>query len=291
MVVPHVKPLVFANLPPERTAYETARTAVLGAPYDGTIPTRGGAKDGPAAILLASQEIETYELELDDDASRLGIATLGMIDVDVDGPAAMAANVERAIGAVADAGKLPLLLGGEHSVTVGAVRALADRYPDLTVLQIDAHADLRDSYQGSRMSHACAMRRVIERCPAVQIGIRSLGEEERNLIRSGGLTVVRHDELRRDAAAIDRALARLSGHVYLTIDLDALDPSIMPAVAFPEPGGLGWHETLAIARAAAARATIVGCDVVELAPALGSPACAYLAAHLAYRLIGYATLT
>src|SRR5205814_4047275 len=136
------------------------------------------------------------------------------------------------------------------------VRALAARYPDLTVVQLDAHGDLRDSYQGSRMSHACVMRRVLETCPAVGIGIRTLGDEEVDLIRGGGATVVRHDQLRRDPAAVGRALERLSGHVYLTVDLDVLDPSVMPAVAFPEPGGLGWHETLAIMRAVAERAAI-----------------------------------
>lgn len=241
MLLPGVQPLVFGNLPADRCDFATARSAVLGAPYDGSIPTRGGTKDGPAAILLASQEMETYEIELDDDPSRLGIATLGMVEVDVDGPAAMAARVEAAIGPVADAGKLPVLLGGEHSVTVGAVRALADRYPDLSVLQLDAHGDLRDSYQGSRMSHACVMRRVLERCPAAGIGIRTLGDEERDLIRSGGAVVVRHDELRRDPSSIDRALARLSGHIYLTVDLDVLDPGIMPAVAFPSPAA--WAGT------------------------------------------------
>ena len=285
-----IVPIAFANLRGERAAWATSRSAIVGVAYDGTIPTRGGTKDGPTAILLHSQEIETWDVELNDDPSRLGIATLGMIDFAVAGPDAVAAAVEQSIGAIADAGRLPVLLGGEHSVTVGAVRAMAQRYPDLTVIQIDAHGDLRDAYQGSKMSHACVMRRVVDICPAIGIGLRCLSEEEVGVIASGAMTVVLEHELRRDWTALDRALSTIRGPVYLTVDLDALDPSTMPAVAFPEPGGFSWLELCRIMRAVAERAAIVGCDVVELAPALGSPACSYIAAHVVYKLIGYATL-
>ena len=262
----------------------------MGVAYDGTIPARGGTKDGVMAILQHSQEIETWDTELQDEPSRLGIATLGMIDISVSGPEAVAASVEHAVGAIADSGRLPVLLGGEHSVTVGAVRALAQRFPDLTVIQIDAHGDLRDAYQGSRMSHACVMRRVLEICPAIGIGLRCLSEEEVGVIASGAITVVGEHDLRQDWSALDRALSTVRGPVYLTVDLDALDPSVMPAVAFPEPGGFSWAELCRIMRAIAEKAPIVGCDVVELAPALGSPACSYIAAQVVYKLIGYATL-
>lgn len=283
-------PLAFANLRGERAAWETSRSAIVGVAYDGTIPARGGTKDGATAILLHSQEIETWDTELNDEPSRLGIATLGLIDIAVSGPEAVAASVEKSIGAIADAGRLPVLLGGEHSVTVGAVRAMIERYPDLTVIQIDAHGDLRDSYQGSRMSHACVMRRIMDLCPAIGIGLRCLCEEEVEVIATGAIAVVREDELRRDWSALDRVLATVHGPVYLTVDLDALDPSTMPAVAFPEPGGFSWVELCRIMRTVAERARIVGCDVVELAPALGSPACSYIAAQVVYKLIGYATL-
>jgi agmatinase len=184
--------------------------------------------------------------------------------------------------------KFVVMLGGEHSLTLGMVRAFAERFPRLSVLQLDAHADLRDEYEDSRYSHACVMRRVLECCPIVQIGIRSLSQEEHRFLTQNQMRPFFAQGLPLDEEAI---VSALSEEVYITIDLDVLDPSIMSAVSTPEPGGLSWYEVLRILRNVAQEKHIVGCDLVELCPKEGPSSCAFLAAKLAYKLIGYATFS
>ena len=174
-------PWSFASLDGDDADYDRAATAILPVPYDGTVSYRSGARDGPQAIIEASRYLELYEPDLDMEPAQWGIATLPALEPDASGPEANIVHVEQAVGALADAGKLPVMLGGEHSLTVGAVRALAQRHPGLSVLQLDAHADMRDSYQGSRYSHACVMRRVREivgDSNVVQAGVRSISSEE-----------------------------------------------------------------------------------------------------------------
>ena len=283
----------FASLDGDDADFDRAAAAILPVPYDGTVSYRGGARDGPQAIIEASRYLELYEPDLDMEPAQWGIATLPALEPDASGPEANIFHVEQAIGALAGAGKLPVMLGGEHSLTVGAVRALVQRHPGLSVLQLDAHADMRDSYQGSRYSHACVMRRlreIVEDGSVVQAGIRSISSEEMQHIRDAGVTGVHlyTPGQYNDPAAIDELLAGLGETVYVTVDLDALDPSIMPAVGTPEPGGLSWQETLGILRAVAQRSRVVGFDVMELAPNEGATHAAFTAARLTYKLIGYA---
>lgn len=286
-------PWSFASLDGDDADFDRAAAAILPVPYDGTVSYRSGTRDGPQAIIEASRYLELYEPDLDLEPAQWGIATLPALEPDASGPQANVARVEQVVGDLADAGKLPVMLGGEHTLTIGAVRALAQRHPGLSILQLDAHADMRDNYQGSRYSHACVMRRVREIVGdgnVVQAGVRSISSEEMKHIQDAsiaGLHLYTPGQY-NDSAAIDELLAGLGETVYVTVDLDALDPSIMPAVGTPEPGGLSWQETLSILRAVAQRSRVVGLDVMELAPNEGPTHAAFTAARLTYKLIGYA---
>jgi agmatinase len=279
-------PYGFLALDADRSRYETSRAVILPVPYDSTTSARAGARDGPHAIISASQDIEPYDLALGYDTSLHGIHTLPDIAPHSGSPEAMADRIERVVGKLLDDGKLVVTLGGEHTVSVGAVRAHTRRFSGFSVLSIDAHADLRDQYLDSPYNHACVMRRVLEVCPAVQVGMRSASADEVALIRERNLpffTTRAYRELDGGPAAISRLLTE---NVYVTIDLDGLDPSQMAAVGAPVPGGLLWDEVVDLLAAVAAEKRIVGCDLTELAPDLGPLACAVLAAKLAYRLIG-----
>jgi agmatinase len=197
----------------------------------------------------------------------------------------MSRRVETEVGALLDAGQLPIVIGGEHSVTIGAVRAAASRYPDLTVLQVDAHADTRESYEGSAFNHACVMARAREQCAVVQVGIRSVDVEEMSALDPE--RVLWAHEL-RDRPAVEwvpRVTRLLGPHVYVTIDLDAFDPSLVPATGTPEPGGLGWYQVNDLLSAVARSSRVVGFDVVELLPTRGEHASAFTAAKLVYRFL------
>jgi agmatinase len=277
-----LSPRNFAGIREPYSLLERARIVVLPVPYDSTVDWHGGQRDGPRAIMDASQNLEFYDQELDQETFRVGIHTLLELQPAMDSPARMVSRVERAVGWILEKKKFPVLLGGEHSITVGAVRAFIRRYPDLSVLQMDAHADLRQSYLGSRYSNACAARRLMELCPVVGVGIRSLSSEEHAYMKMKGLRYFPPGDI-----AIGDVLASLSAQVYITIDLDVLDPAIMAAVGSPEPGGLGWGESLALLRAVAGAKEVVGFDLVELCPGQGPAACAFTAAKLAYKLMGY----
>jgi agmatinase len=189
---------------------------------------------------------------------------------------------------ILERGKLPVVLGGDHSITGGSVRAAARRFPKLSVLQFDAHADMRDRYLDSPFSHACVMRRVRELVPAASVGIRSLSEEEAEWLRVHPVPMWGPRQLRRLGGDWSPVIEALGDEVFVTFDLDALDPSILPATGTPEPGGLDWYEAVDLLAAVAARRRIVGCDVVELAPLPGHVASDFLAARLTYRMIGLA---
>jgi agmatinase len=256
----------FLGLTNEEADYTSARVVIVPVAYDATTSYKSGTRNGPAAIIAASREIESTDRDAGMDLAHAGIATMPEVEAIADGPAIMVDSVEREIARHLDAGKICAMLGGEHSITPGAVRAHKARYPNLTVLQIDAHADMRDSYQGSRFSHATAMRRVREICPAVSVGIRSASNACLTAIEKGNLPVFWARDCIGKSDWYDAAIAPLSGHVYITFDLDGFDPSIMPAVGTPEPGGLLWYQTLEFLRAVAGKRKIVGFDVVELMP-------------------------
>ncbi len=279
----------FLGIPPDEPGQPAV--TLIPVPYDATTSYRTGSRDGPRAIIRASRELEDYDLELDRDISGVGIHTAPELEPFAGGPEGMTDRVDRAVsGTLIDGDRIVGILGGDHSITVGAVRAFARRHADLSVLYLDAHADLRNEYQGSPWSHACVARRVLEVCPLVEVGVRSLSGPERRFIGEEGLPVYFwRDETMDVDDILPEVTDRLSDTVYVSIDLDALDPSIMSAVGTPEPGGMSWHAVTTLLRYVAERRRIVGFDVVELSPDEGPEACAFTAAKLTYKLIGYAT--
>jgi len=280
-------PQNFGGLEGEFAALDKARVAVLPVPYDFTTTYQGGTRQGPRAILNASQNMELWDEEIGA-IYRHGLHTLPEMEPTAEGPGAMVDRVERAVSWILDQDRLPAILGGEHSITAGAVRAAARRFPHVSVLQIDAHADMRDRYLGSAHSHACVMRRVREVVPAASVGVRSLSEEEAEYLERHPLPIWSVRQFRALEGRWDPILDTLSDQVFVTFDLDGLDPSSLPATGTPEPGGLDWYEAVDLLRAVSERARIVGFDVVELAPLPGQVASDFLAARLVYRLVGLA---
>ncbi len=279
-------PFNFAGLEPEHSSFESSRVAVLPVPYDFSTSYQGGTRWGPHAILAASRNMEVWDDELGA-TYQAGIHTLPELEPTALGPTEMAKRVEQAFDWILDAGKLPVMLGGEHSITAGAVRALLKRAPKLSVLQLDAHADMRDSYLDSPDSHACVMRRIRERCPAASVGIRSLSEEEAEYLKAHPAPMWSTRSFRMLGGNWKPILDALTDDVFITFDLDGLDPAYLPGTGTPEPGGLDWYEASDLIGAVAAKKRIVGFDVVELAPIPGSVASDFLAARMTYRMIGH----
>jgi agmatinase len=280
----------FGGLSEEHSQYETSRAVIFPVPLERTTTYEHGTRNGPAAILKASQNMELYDEELElEPYKEIGIHTLPPIDT-MDGSLdEVITELFTAQCGLMDDDKFPVAIGGEHTLTPPLVSAVTKKYKNLSVLQIDAHADLRDEYQGNPASHACAMRRVLEFCPAVQVGIRSLCVEEAQAIPHLRTKVYWANDIVRAPlkAWIAKVLADLSPNVYLTIDLDGFDPSIIPATGTPEPGGLDWHQVTSLVRAVAQHKKIVGMDVVELMPLPGEHASDFLAAKLIYKCLGY----
>ena len=288
-------PFNFLALPDDQSALDASRVVLIPVPYDSTTSFKSGARDGPRAIIEASQSLEDYDVELGVDVASIGIHTTSWLEPHMDGPRAMISRIKQAVTAYAAQGKLVGLLGGEHSIAVGGVEAFAERCPDLSVLYLDAHADFRDNYMGTSWGHASAARRISELCPVVHAGVRSMSLEEVQLMEGGadpGEARHRTWEYGSGAEPSDAYLEsltdRLSDEVYISVDLDVLDPSLMAAVGTPEPGGMGWRQINRILSYVASRKKIVGFDVVELSPDLGPPACSVVAAKLVYRIIAYA---
>ena len=279
-------PFNFAGLDPEYSSLASSRVAVLPVPYDFSTSYQGGTRWGPQAILSASRNMEVWDDELGA-TYQAGIHTLPELESTALGPGEMAARVEEAFDWILEEGKLPAMLGGEHSITAGAVRASLKRHPKLSVLQLDAHADMRDNYLDSPDSHACVMRRVREVCPAASVGIRSLSEEEADHLREHPVPMWSTRAFRQLAGNWQPILDALTDDVYITFDLDGLDPAFLPGTGTPEPGGLDWYEASDLIGAVAANKRIVGFDVVELAPLPGNVASDFLAARMTYRMIGH----
>jgi agmatinase len=276
-------PYNFLGLPDELSDYKTAKVAVLPVPYDLTLSYQGGSRLGPQAIIDASRQVETYDDDFGLEPSEIGIATLPELEQVVSGPDNMQKVIYDACKKVLADGKFLLTLGGEHSITPALVKAHGEKYNNLSVLQIDAHSDLRDTYQESKYSHACAMSRVAEIAPFLSVGIRSFkgGENELKYRER----IIKMSEFRRNSKIYEIILAGLTENVYITIDLDGLDPAVIPSVGTPEPGGLSWDETMEIIRRVSLSKKIVGADVVELSPRPGLNYADFAAAKLAYKLI------
>lgn len=264
--------------------YDSSRVVVLPVPYDSTVTARAGARDGPEAIITNSEDMELFDIGLGFEPYLHGIYTSNAVAVTNESPEAMINRIHEIASEFLNDGKFLVTFGGEHTVAVGSFRAHRDRYPGLSVLAIDAHADLRDEYQDTRYNHACALRRMLDDVPVTQVGLRSAAVEEAALIKERNLPYYSPRAFRR--AGVDSVVDTLNDYVYITIDLDGIDSGEMAAVGTPEPGGLRWDEVSELMEAVAAKKRIVGFDLMELAPDLGPKAHSYAAAKLAYRMIG-----
>jgi N1-aminopropylagmatine ureohydrolase len=278
----------FLGLEPNLSDYANARVAILPLPYEATTSYGAGTKRGPAALIKASQQVEFFDEELNLEPCQVGIVTTKAPVFGKAGGAQAVKKIAASCRALLNDGKFVIGLGGEHTVTVGMVQAMHEKYPDLWAVQLDAHSDLRDEYAGSPYSHACAMARVLEFCPLVGLGIRSGIAGERERLKPPSRVYYAHEMRQRGAVRWIEEVFKLVGpRVYLTIDLDFFNPAEMPAVGTPEPGGFGWYEALDFLRALFSRREVVGGDIVELMPLRGIPAADFLAARLAYKLIAY----
>lgn len=277
-----VNPGAFGAVPEQFCRYETASIAILLVPYDGTSTWMKGSNRGPMALLDASANLELYDIETDSEVFRQGIVTMEPV-LCPDNPEQMVAAVYERAGSLVEDGKFIVGVGGEHSISVGLVRAVAERFPDLSVLQMDAHSDTRDEYGGSPYNHACVMARIGEICPYVQVGIRSMDSSELKYLKRER-TIFSH-EILKGPDVTHKILNALTQDVYLTIDLDVLDPSVMPSTGTPEPGGLDWYKLLGILEPVIMERNVVGMDVTELLPNPANRAPDFLAAKLVYRIL------
>lgn len=280
----------FGGIAEDWAGLKKSRVVIIQAPYEGTLTYMKGAAGGPGAIIEASMNMEIFDDELQVETYKAGIYTSPPLEFPPEiTPEQAAEKVKDAVTEVFKANKFPVVLGGEHSITVGCVRAAKEFSGDVSVLHLDAHYDLRDEYKGSKHNHACVARRIQEMCPIVEVGVRGVSKEEKDFLDTSPAnvkTVSVYDIL--DTADWKKKISRLLGeNIYITIDLDVLDPSVMPSVGTPEPGGLGWYEFLDLLKIVIRDKRVVGFDVVELSPKAGVIAPDFLAAKIIYRLLGY----
>ena len=274
----------FGALPEKYSALENAEVVIIPVPYDQTSTWIKGADKGPAAIIEASANMELYDIETDSEVYRKGIFT--------DEPTKCEGPPEETINTVAEKvthyikkRKFTVVIGGEHSVSIGPIRAQAENSRDITVLQLDAHPDLRDEYNGSRYNHACVMARVKELAPIVQVGIRSMDSCEKQFIVPDRMFFA--EQMYGNNLWLEKLISKLTEKVYITIDLDVFDPSIMPSTGTPEPGGLLWYDCLAFLKKVFEKRNVVGFDIMELCPNDNNKAPDFLAAKLVYKLLSY----
>jgi agmatinase len=279
--------LPFGGTLPHVRNFQDSKAVILPVPIDRTTSYVGGTRNGPREILIASSHMELWDEEVGADVHGAGIFTLPEMELPFGELPAVMDEIQRVAYEVLSRDKFLVTLGGEHSITPPLVAAAAQRYPGVSVLQIDAHADLRDSYMGTIHNHACAMRRVLDLAPVTQVGIRSLSTEEAAALSRLKTTIFYDVSMRRDPDWIERVVDSLGDTVYLTIDVDGMDPAVMPATGTPEPGGLSWYEMLALLRATLTRRRVVACDVVELSPIPGLVAPNFLCSKLVYKILAY----
>lgn len=277
----------FLGLSDLDAGYETSAAVVVPVPYERTVSYGKGTERGPAAIIAASSHVELYDEVLDEEPYRRGIHTAPAVDVSGE-PEVVIAGLEATARDLFGDGKFPVFLGGEHALTLGPVRAAAMAYEDLSVLQFDAHGDLRDTYEGTPWSHACVMRRVAELgVSIVGVGIRSISSEEIEFARGADVRTFWSHRIAYGDEWMDTAINALSENVYVTFDVDYFDPSLMPATGTPVPGGGGWHDTMRFLAHVFEQRNVVGMDVVELAPVASLHGCDFTVANLVHRAIGY----
>ena len=274
----------YAGIPKEYGSAEKAKVVLLPVPYDGTSTWGKGADKGPEAFLEASENMEIYDIETDSEVYKQGIYLADTLE-NFETPDAMVETVHKTVKDYIKRGKLVTMVGGEHSISIGAIRAFSECVEDLTVLQIDAHADLRKEYGGTKYNHACAMYEAKETTNLVQVGIRSMDYTE-TLVMDRDNVFFAHEMISEDFW-MDSALDLMTDNVYITFDLDAFDPSILPSTGTPEPGGLFWYETLDFLKRVFKEKNVVGFDIVELCPNDIDRSSDFLAAKLYYKMLSY----
>jgi agmatinase len=274
----------YGGLTKEFSGFASSEIVIIPVPYDGTSTWIKGADKGPAALLEASANMELYDIETDSEVYKKGIYTSKAIREN-NNPENMAEAVYTKTINYLNENKFVVTIGGEHSVSIGAIKAHSEKFSDVTVLQIDAHTDLRPEYEGSKFNHACVMSRVSEWCPSVQVGIRSMDVEEKKYVVPGNIFYAK--DLHANDDWMDKAIDRLSANVYLTFDLDGLDPSVLPATGTPEPGGLYWYQSIKFLRKVIENRNLIGFDVVELCPDENNRSSDFLAAKLVYKILSY----
>jgi len=283
-------PMNFGGIAEEKYSnLDDARVLVWPVSYEGTVSYGTGTGDGAMAIIDASRNMELYEEETSAEVYKVGIHTLDEFEPRPT-PEAMMDGLYQTTKRLLDLDKFICMIGGEHSVSAPVIRAHAEKFHNLSVLQIDAHADLRDTYDGTPHSHASIMARVVKdlRIPSVQVGIRSIsGDEARSLAEGLPTKIFWAKDIVGKTDWIRSAVDSLSDNVYLTIDIDGLDPSLVPTTGTPEPGGLGWYETLALIRKVAEHRRIIGMDLVEFSKTDNSDAPAFLCSKLIYKSLAY----
>lgn len=288
-------PRNFMHLDDDLSNPATARVFVLPVPFDATTCYRPGTREGPQAIIDASRNLELYDPDLGTSPAEVGIHTLRAVEPIMGDSTAMVARVEQVSGTIFETGRILAALGGDHSTSIGILRALTARKPGISVLQIDAHADLRDEYEGNPLSSATVMRRVVDMgARTAQVGIRSMSAPEAELVRERNLplwlaSTISAQTRRNETTWIDEVLAALGDEVYVTFDIDAFDPSLVPGTGTPEPGGLDWYQATELLARVAREKRIVGFDVVELSPLVEGHVSPVVAAKLVYRMIGLAS--
>ncbi len=268
----------------ERNApFENALACILLVPYEGTVFFRKGAAKGPEALLKGSVEVEEYDIELGFEPIGDGFHVIEPVKGGERNPEEVAADVKKGVMQILEAGKLPIVVGGEHSISAGAVEAVAKKIPDVSILCIDAHADLRDSFEGSKYSHACAMRRIMEYAEkGAQVGVRNMSTECADYLSKNSNLKSWGSEFSNS-----EVLDALGENVYISIDLDGFNPAEVPGVGTPCPGGLSWEKGIDLLKEVAKKKKIVGFDIVELAPIEGQVVSELFAANLLYKLAGY----
>lgn len=265
-------------------SYDESKIIIVPVPYDATSTYIRGADRGPAAVIEASPALEFYDIETGGEAHRQGIHTLDPV-ITGDDPEEVTEKVHSCLLKLFAEDRFPVVIGGNHTVSIGAFRAAAESFTDLTILQLDAHSDLRPEYEGSPLNHACAMARARECAPVVQVGIRSMAAEELQYADHG--RIFYSHELWSDKSLYAKALKLLSGNVYITIDLDVFDPSVMPSTGTPEPGGPDYRELMFFLRDVIRKRNVIGFDVVELCPSESNRAPDFMAAKIIYQLLSY----
>jgi len=277
----------FLELPEPLSNYKDSKIIVLPVPYEKTTTYISGTKKGPGALIDASQAIEFYDEEINDEACMIGICTLNDLEIKND-EQNMQDSIYGKVKEIINDKKLPIIIGGEHSITPACVKAFSEIHRDLSVLQLDAHCDLREEWNNSKNNHACAIKRSLEYCKnVVPVGIRSVCKEEMEYIAKNHMKIFWDKDLHENDQWMDEAIALLSDDVYITIDLDGFDPAWMPAVGNPEPGGLQYYQTLKFLRQVFKKKNVVGIDVVELSPKKDDVRSDFAAAKIIYKLIGY----